>query len=544
MCSADSFGTPKSPKSVVSVLILLTWLSVVSVVATQHELWRDEVRALLIALEPASVWQLPALLKYEGHPLLWYLILRGAFWVTQTPVVLQVVSICIAFASVVIFYTRAPFPVWQKILFMWGVLPAYEYCIASRNYGISMLLFFLFATVYSHKTVLHKKNIFILAGVLIALAHTNVHSCLLAGVLTGVWLWDVTIVQRRELHFRDMGVFVCALVAIGLGMLASIATILPPHDTILTQALSLDSVQILEAVYANILHPGLHFGRVLPYMPDTMRDVVLWGLIAGLLIRPHIALALFVGLVVVGTFFSVVYEGKLRHQGIFLVFMLTLYWIVYPSITPTTAPLSRRRQQPLQLLYHACVYIVLPAILAIQLIGAVNKISEDLRREKSSNKAFASFLIAHAEYRNAIILGEPDYALESLPYYAPNRIYIPREDRFGKRVTWTTVSKTRLSLGELLHTAQQLNKTHRVPVLIALGHLALLHQPCQQPAEIAYSYNKTFTWSCQELTTFHSHTTPVASFTDASGDENYAIYRLDETDDRKPPEEISLGITR
>ena len=99
MCSADSFGTPKSPKSVVSVLILLTWLSVVSVVATQHELWRDEVRALLIALEPASVWQLPALLKYEGHPLLWYLILRGAFWVTQTPVVLQVVSICIAFAS-------------------------------------------------------------------------------------------------------------------------------------------------------------------------------------------------------------------------------------------------------------------------------------------------------------------------------------------------------------------------------------------------------------------------------------------------------------
>ena len=164
----------------------------------------------------------------------------------------------------------------------------------------------------------------------------------------------------------------------------------------------------------------------------------------------------------------------------------------------------------------------------------MNKISEDLSHKKSSNQAFGSFLMAHTEYHDAVILGEPDYALESLAYYAPNRTYIPREDRFGKHVTWTTASKTRLSLAELLHTAQQVKKRQHTPVLIALGHFELSAQPCQQSTEIAYSYNKTFTWSCKELTAFQAHTTQIATFTDALGDENYEVYRLDETDEKKP----------
>jgi hypothetical protein len=42
----------------------------------------------------------------------------------------------------------------------------------------------------------------------------------------------------------------------------------------------------------------------------------------------------------------------------------------------------------------------------------------DLNLEMSSSKAFGEFLNTSESYRDAIIVPEPDYLLESLPYYA------------------------------------------------------------------------------------------------------------------------------
>jgi hypothetical protein len=146
-----------------------------------------------------------------------------------------------------------------------------------------------------------------------------------------------------------------------------------------------------------------------------------------------------------------------------------------------------------------------------------------MSKEKSSSKSFGRFIMSHPEYHDAIILGEPDYALESLPYYVSNRIYIPRERRFGNRVMFTPANKAQMSLDELLNIAQQVKISNGAKVLIAIGHLDLLNS---QRYRISYPYNKTFTWSTRELTALKSQTTKVAEFKKAVGDENYEIYLL------------------
>ena len=512
--STKCFGSKN--KSIASMLILLMWLTVAIVVSANHELWRDEVRALSTAIEPASFWHLPSVIKDGGHPILWYLILRMAFWIMHTPVVLKLISICVAFASVAIFYRHAPFPVWQKILFIWGVLPIYEYCIMVRNYGISMFLFFLFATLYTQR----EKRPFFMACVLAALANTNAHSCILAGVLTAMWLFDTVVIDRHSLNSRSTIALTSAFVFIGIGIFCSIATMLPSQDTLVTKPLLLNASQVTQALYTNIKHPGIHFNIVFPYLTDSMRDVLLWGLVAGLLIRPHVAFSLFVGIVLLGTFFSAVYPGALRHQGIFIIFMISLHWIVYQQMIDNTKGKLKRQ---LHFMHKASVYVVLSVIFTVHIVGSAYKISIDISKEKSSSKAFGRFLMTHSEYHDAIILGEPDYKLESLPYYVSNRIYIPRERRFGSVVMFTTVSKARMSLGELLNIAQQVRNSEGTPVLIAIGHLDLSNQ---QRYEISYSYNKIFTWSLEELTAFKSQTIKVAEFKKAIGDENYEIYLL------------------
>ncbi len=512
LCSPECFGSRN--KSVVTILILLIWLTVVIVVSTYHEVWRDEVRTFSVAIESESLWSLQAALKHEGHPILWYLILRAAFYVMHTPLALQVVSICIAFASVVIFCRYAPFPVWQKILFIWGVLPIYEYCIMARDYGISMLLFFVFATLYTQR----QKRPILTACVLAALANTNIHSCILTCVLAGMWLFDALVIDRHSLNTRSITALIAAFVIVGAGVLYCVITILPSKEVVVKPVSQVAS-EAIQNLYANIIHPGKHFNIVFPGLPGPVRDVLLLGLVAGLLIRPQAAVSFFAGVVLSGTFFSTVYPSALRHQGITEMFMICLYWIVYQQKTNNT---ENKLRWSLDFINKVSVYVVLSAIFAVHIAGAAQKIGVDIYKEKSSSKAFGRFITAHPEYHDAIVMGEPDYKLESLPYYVSNQIYIPRERRFGNWVMFAPASKARMSLGELLNIAQQVRSSKGAKVLIAIGHLDLFSQ---QGHEISY-YGKIFTWSPEELTAFKSRTIKVAEFRKAVGDENYEVYLL------------------
>lgn len=75
----SSLGFASRKRAMASMAILFLWLAVVIFTSSRHELWRDEVRALSIALQPESFWQLPMVLRNEGHPILWYLILRSGY---------------------------------------------------------------------------------------------------------------------------------------------------------------------------------------------------------------------------------------------------------------------------------------------------------------------------------------------------------------------------------------------------------------------------------------------------------------------------------
>jgi hypothetical protein len=515
-CSRSAKGFPDKKRIIVSVAILLMWLAVVITVSAKHELYRDEVRALSIALEPNWFWQLPTTLKNEGHPVLWYLILRAGFSLTQTSIILKVTSICIAFGAVFVFFRYAPFPVWQKTLFLWGMFPLYFYSVMARNYGISMLLFFLFSALYKRK----KETPVLLACVLCALANTNVHSCILVGVLAILWFWDELVIRRRFLSTHRIIVFSCAVAVVGVGILGAAATSFPDEETVVTGVFSLKAQQIIQAFWMSVKHPGIHFGNVLG-SSALLRDVLIWVLIAGLLIQPMAAVSLFVGTVLLGLFFTTVYPGAVYHQGIFIVFLISLYWMAHEE--QHTIKAKGKLIKPLRLVHNVSVYVVLSAILSSHVMWCIHEIPVDLFEDFSSSKAFGEFLETHPEYRKAIIMGEPDSLLESLPYYAPNRIYIPRERRFGNRAMLTRASKERLALSELLSIAQEIKNTEKNAVLVALGHSDLFKY---SRYESRYPINKIFTSSFKELTKFTAETFKIAEFKSAVSDENYQIYLL------------------
>jgi len=204
-------------------LLLLLWFAVVVLGILRHEFWRDEVRALSLARSARSIVDLFALLKNEGHPCLWYLLLYVGHAVTSSKWVLPIASLAVASAAVLLLIFRSPLPLWLKALFVFGRMPLWECSVMARNYGISILLLFTFAWLCREP----RRHPVWMGIVLLCLANTNIHSVLLAGVLMTFWMWDELVCRRTPLASRAAFGLYLAMVLLGAGIVAAVLTMWP-----------------------------------------------------------------------------------------------------------------------------------------------------------------------------------------------------------------------------------------------------------------------------------------------------------------------------
>ena len=73
------------------------------------------------------------------------------------------------------------------------------------------------------------------------------------------------------------------------------------------------------------------------------------------------------------------------------------------------------------------------------------------------------------ELKDAILIGDPDYMLEPMHYYLPNRTYFIREQRYGDFTRFTRKAKLDLTLGDILDEARAIRASTGRPVAILLA---------------------------------------------------------------------------
>ena len=502
--------------TIITFIVLSIWLGLVVFTATRHEFWRDEVRALSLARAADSPLDLYTLVRYDGHPLLWYLVLFLGTSIVDTPLVLPIASIIIAFAAVAIFMWFAPFPLWFRCAFIFGALPVFEYSVMARNYGISMLLLFLAAILYRTRATQPLRLAFVLA----LLANTNVHSAMFAGLLAAVWAWDIAagrgpaLVASGWRRYLPLGVVLA-------GILLCFLSTAPRENTVLTPVRDSARVnQIGPALRRAVLRPDLTFPDLTPsWVRPKPASLVLYGAIAGLFMRPNLLLAALAAQTAFGVFFHVVYAGRFRHQGLYLVFLVFLYWLYIES------PGVRAWSGVKRLGLRGGLFGALLVLVLFDLGRAPRRVWADITGTRSASEAFGVFLRESPQFHDAVIVPEPAFSMESLPYYAGNRIYLPREARFGTTVSWTTASKEHLTLGEMLRAARAVRSGSGRPVLIVLSPTTLDRDAGQK----MIAYGKVFSWTAEETAQFRSATSLLRDFDASEGDEDYRVFVLDES---------------
>ena len=191
----------------------------------RHDLWFDELQAWNVARSSHGLGDLVSQLRYEGHPVLWYLPLFGLTRVTGDPRAMQVFELVVAVASVAMVLFRSPYARWLRVALCGTYFVAFEYTVMSRSYGLGLLCFLVALDLLARPAPSWRGG----TVALVLLSWTSLLGAVLAGVTAlAVYIgrdarprlrWSQ--VDRPSRRLAAWVVGSCALVA---------ATCIPPSD--------------------------------------------------------------------------------------------------------------------------------------------------------------------------------------------------------------------------------------------------------------------------------------------------------------------------
>jgi len=504
----------------VDLSIFLAWLATVCFLIFHHVMWRDEVRALSIALGGNNLVEMLKGLHGEGHPALWYLLLRAANSIVTGPTALPLVAFVVALAATSLLIFRSPFPPLVTAGLAFSKLLCFEYSVMARNYGISVLILFLIAEAYPKQ-----RGKGVVVGVLLfLLANTNVIGTLMAGAFLLFWLIDILDAtgMRWTGKLRN---FVLNAIITGAGVAVCALTILPTFNDAATQDWSTASPAWSAA--KALFNPGgtsllALAGRNLN-LPTAIVSALLFLVVLGLLPNRAAFISALFGLLVASLFFSLAADGGERHAGVWFFFCISLYWIVWNDITKVLTSDFKNRLVRLSTVVGCAGVFVLVGIQDIKGVITVGRLFVDEDLVASRSYDFGRLVASRPELSNAILIADPDYMVEAARYYAPNRTYLFRSQQFGSFVKFSRSGKLNASLGELLDRSRMLKEELGVPVIILLSHKLDELIPDKSYIE---GYNWTFTASAAQIQEFRTKTTLLRAFRRAQTDESYEVYLL------------------
>lgn len=506
-------------KALINASMLIFWLAAVLFLTFHHVMWRDEVRALNIALQGDNMIEMLQRLRGEGHPAIWYLLLRGAYDVFGRVEVLPAVSLLVAFVSVVLLIFRSPFPRLVVLALVFSHLMIFEYSIVARNYGISVLILLLIAELYPR----WRNNGVVIGLLLLLLANTNVIGTLMTGAFLLFWFVDL-LTEDGIPWTSKLGVFVVNAAIAAVGVLACALTILPTYN----DAAVLDwsgTSPLLEAVKTILLPGRSSLGAMMgdfDIRPHRyIISAALFLSVVGLWPRRAAALAALFAIVASALFLALAAMGSERHAGVLFFFIVTLYWIAWKDVA---AAMSSATVRPIFKVATGLGLVGFAFLLAVQTSMGVTKIGKSVANSelaRSRSYDLAQLIQSRNDLANATVIASPDYMVEALPYYASNPTYLPREDRFGNVNIFSKTGKLDLDLGEILEIVRRIRVETGEPVLILLTRAMDELVPDQSYRE---GYNWTFQASAEQIQRFRNETTLLSQFDAVQTDEVYDVY--------------------
>lgn len=459
----------------------------------------------------------------EGHPVVWYALIRAGYAVTGSPLVMPVLAALFGLAAGWVILRFSPFPLALRLLAVFGVFLGHELSIVARNYGIGVLLIVVASTLWEGRA----DRPWRLAIVLTLLANTSVHGAVAAALLSALWLADMA---RRDTTTRIPVLFgAIALVLAGI-VLAVYTASSPPQ---MAYAFSWSSLTPASVARALLVDPGLglkgtgganlvasgeipwaRIGVDAAVVSRMLVNIVLMAVAWGLRRNRFHLLALILAVLLFEVVFTLVYPGALRHHGFLAFLILSICWIAIATTRPGDRDAATRR-----------ITLGLIPLFAIQAAALPFTMFRHIVHPESMGFSLAREIRANPAYAGAVLMSEPDPLMETLPYYVSNPVYFPRQREYDYRAYFDKGTRRQrdLDLSQLMAIADSIACETGQPVLLSIGHRRFHFD---DSGTAAGPYGAVFTWSADQKRRFAERTRPLRWFPGSTSDENYRTYEF------------------
>jgi len=428
------------------LLILAAALGIISVY--YHEMWRDESQAFLIVRDSKNLAELWQNVRYEGHPILWYLILYLSYHIFPSIYTIQIIHLLIGLSIVWLILLYSPFTLFEKFLLIFSYFFSFEYLVVSRNYSIGILL--LFAAVIFFFRNKSAFSIIVLAFLLGLSANANIYSLVIA-----FWLFLFFLVQtfldKNERAIKKKEVYLSVIIFVLLNVVAVLQLVSPPDRTPKVRIAYVVTLKKLDKVFGEIAESMYYladpnqnekywgtnffkknfgdqfFNNVFHHIPTILAfSIIIVFLITCRKKGP--AIFYMVTFTTLFVFTLMVFDkGFLRHTGAFFILFIIAYWI-YRETTIENTKLNKTLEWLFTLM------------LVFQTISAAIVHAGDIKYPFSNAKEAAAFLKETKRDTNVLI--HPDFYGMSLLHYAHlKKVYYPISESWGSFIRFNTARK-------------------------------------------------------------------------------------------------------
>jgi len=181
-----------------ATLFVFIALAIIKII--YHEPWRDEAQAWLLARD-LNIMELFKNMKYEGHPILWHMLLK-VLQIFKLPYVSEMIlHALLNIIAVYLILAKIKMNKLLKILFVFSDIVAFEYLVIARSYVLILLIMVLIAIMYKNRF----KNYIKYSILIILLANTSLHALGIATALTILYGFEIVRKYKsKEINKKDV----------------------------------------------------------------------------------------------------------------------------------------------------------------------------------------------------------------------------------------------------------------------------------------------------------------------------------------------------
>jgi len=404
-----------------STLLFFIYIFLIAFGLYHHEMWRDELQAWNIVLDSVSIPDLFYKIRYEGHPVLWFLVLWPFSSVSHSPHTIQIVHFLLSAIVAFLVIFRSPLRFYQKIAVLFSYFIFFEYSLISRNYMIGIALLLSIAVLWKD----YRRHVSSICILIFLLFQSNAFMALIAA---SVLLMLMLELYQQRVLFRPKNLF--AVVLASAGGLLFLVTIVPPPDNSYSPIWNLHIWPGLAITTIGKIAAGLFpvpefktaFWGTRMIENSIVNAVIAVPVVAALLwsLRKHKPVFLFIstsfGLMLLFLYLKPV--GTFRHYGHFSMALLFAYWIY-----------AYRSEQPrlTSSIFNTIFFIQLP-------IGLFAAFTD--WKNPFSNAVKAAGYIESKMPENVQIAGAFNYLSTPVAGYLQKDIYFLNDQRFSDYVIW------------------------------------------------------------------------------------------------------------